>query len=80
MVSDKRHTVLESMVRAKAIDVDLQRQLLTHMESLPVVPLSSITQPNFTAANHSGRADKNIILGSKAEKVEVAHSPTYTSI
>lgn len=62
-----RLNLADSMVRAKVIDYDLQRQLLPHMETL--VPLPSIYDPDFIAANQSDRAD-NIIHGTKQHQLE----------
>ncbi|PRP76070.1 inositol-3-phosphate synthase [Planoprotostelium fungivorum] len=57
----------EAMKRAKVLDYDLQRQLVSHMES--IVPLPGIYIPDFIAANQSERAD-NVVTGTKSELVE----------
>eukprot|EP00300_Choanocystis_sp_HF-7_P007604 c15394_g2_i1.p1 GENE.c15394_g2_i1~~c15394_g2_i1.p1 ORF type:complete len:445 (-),score=135.64 c15394_g2_i1:99-1304(-) len=49
----------EAMRVNKVLDIDLQRQLKDHMESM--VPLPSVYYPDFIAANQSARA--NHVLG-----------------
>jgi myo-inositol-1-phosphate synthase len=55
------------MGRAKVLDIDLQKQLRGHMESM--VPLPGIFNPDFIAANQGSRAN-NIIKGTKKEQVD----------
>ena len=57
----------ESMERSRVLDYDLQMQLWDQMKDM--VPLPSIYDPQFIAANQAERAD-NCIAGSKAEQVE----------
>ena len=57
----------EAMERSKVLDYDLQVQLWDHMKDM--VPLPSIYDPSFIAANQAERAD-NIIKGSKFEQME----------
>ncbi|KAG9324208.1 hypothetical protein KVV02_002009 [Mortierella alpina] len=51
----------DSMVRAKVLDYDLQRQVKAEMATLK--PLASVYYPDFIAANQSDRAD-NVLPGS----------------
>ncbi|CAM0957069.1 unnamed protein product [Alopecurus aequalis] len=57
----------DAMGRAKVLDIDLQKQLRGHMESM--VPLPGIFNPDFIAANQGSRAN-NIIKGTKKEQVD----------
>ena len=56
----------DAMARAQVLDVDLQRQLRDEMATM--VPLPSIYDPSFIAANQAARAD-NVISGTKAAQV-----------
>lgn len=57
----------EAMERAMVLDYDLQRQLKPYMEG--IVPLPSIYDEKFIAANQKDRAN-NILEGSKGEMME----------
>ena len=57
----------DAMARAKVLDIDLQKQLRPHMESM--VPLPGIYDPDFIAANQESRAN-NLIKGTKQEQVQ----------
>jgi myo-inositol-1-phosphate synthase len=57
----------DAMKRSKVLDIDLQKKLYPHMESIK--PLPSVYFPDFIAANQSERAD-NILTGSKQEQME----------
>lgn len=57
----------EAMARADVFDADLQRQLAPHLEKL--VPLPSIYEPDFIAANQEERAN-NVIAGTKQDALE----------
>lgn len=57
----------EAMQRAQVLDYDLQRQLIPFLQ--PIVPLPSIYDPNFIAANQRERAD-NLLTGTKQENLE----------
>jgi hypothetical protein len=57
----------DAMKRSKVLDIDLQKKLYSHMESIK--PLPSVYFPDFIAANQSERAD-NILTGSKLEQME----------
>lgn len=56
----------DAMKRAKVLDVNLQDQLYIKMAKL--VPLPSIYDPDFIAANQSDRAD-NLINGTRYEQL-----------
>lgn len=58
----------DAMIRAEVLDVALQDKLYEEMQKL--VPLPSVYQPDFIAANQGDRAN-NLIKGTKAEQVEV---------
>ena len=58
----------EAMQRAKVLDIDLQRQVAPHLESLR--PLPSIYHPDFIASNQAERAD-NLIKGDKQHQLDV---------
>lgn len=57
----------EAMTRAGVLEYDLQRQLHPYMKDM--VPLPSIYDPDFIAANQESRAD-NVIGGSKLEQMQ----------
>jgi myo-inositol-1-phosphate synthase len=57
----------ESIERAGVFDYDLQRQLVPYMKDM--VPLPSIYDPDFIAANQKDRAD-NVLSGTKLEQME----------
>uniref|UniRef100_A0A0D9XJ27 inositol-3-phosphate synthase n=1 Tax=Leersia perrieri TaxID=77586 RepID=A0A0D9XJ27_9ORYZ len=57
----------DAMTRARVLDIDLQKQLRSHMESL--VPLPGVYNPDFIAANQGSRAD-NVIKGTKKQQVD----------
>jgi myo-inositol-1-phosphate synthase len=57
----------DAMKRSKVLDIDLQKKLYPHMESIK--PLPSVYFPDFIAANQSERAD-NVLTGSKQEQME----------
>lgn len=57
----------DAMKRADVFDADLQRQLEPHMSKL--VPMPSIYEPDFIAANQEARAD-NVVKGTKEEALE----------
>lgn len=57
----------DAMTRARVLDIDLQKQLRHHMESM--VPLPGVYNPDFIAANQGSRAN-NVIKGTKKEQVE----------
>merc|ERR1719389_581832 len=57
----------DAMERAAVLDYDLQRQVADRMRDL--VPLPSIYDPSFIAANQAERAT-NVLKGTKAEQVE----------
>ncbi|KAK7857247.1 inositol-3-phosphate synthase [Quercus suber] len=57
----------DAMARAKVLDIDLQKQLRSYMESM--VPLPGIFDPDFIAANQGSRAN-NVIKGTKKEQVQ----------
>jgi len=59
-----RLNMADSMIRAKVLDYDLQRQLIPHMSKL--IPRPSIYYPDFIAANQEQRAD-NILPGTKKD-------------
>lgn len=56
----------EAMERSRVLDYDLQSQLWDHMKDM--VPLPSVYDPSFIAANQAARAD-NCIGGTKADQV-----------
>mmetsp|Transcript_17558 Transcript_17558/g.34010 ORF Transcript_17558/g.34010 Transcript_17558/m.34010 type:complete len:508 (-) Transcript_17558:153-1676(-) len=56
----------DAMTRSGVIEYDLQRQLAPYMKDM--VPLPSIYDPDFIAANQESRAD-NVISGTKREQV-----------
>lgn len=58
----------DSMARAKVLDWDLQRQLIPHMQS--IVPLPSVYDADFIAANQADRADNLIPATHKKEIIE----------
>eukprot|EP00958_Prasinococcus_capsulatus_P026186 scaffold4675_cov378-Prasinococcus_capsulatus_cf.AAC.3 len=58
----------DAMERAQVLDFQLQSQLREHMKDM--VPLPSIYDRDFIAANQEKRAD-NVITGTKREQVEV---------
>ena len=58
----------DAMARAKVLDFDLQRKLRPHMESM--VPLPSIYQEDFIAANQGARATNLMKAETKAAQVE----------
>ncbi|XP_066584043.1 inositol-3-phosphate synthase 1-A [Prorops nasuta] len=55
-----------AMQRAKVLDINLQKQLQSHMENMQ--PRKSIYYSDFIAANQEKRAN-NIILGKKSEQL-----------
>jgi len=57
----------EAMQRAQVLDYDLQRQLVPHLQG--VVPLPSIYDPSFIAANQKDRAN-NVLKGTKQENLD----------
>lgn len=57
----------EAMERSMVLDYDLQRQLKPYLEG--IVPLKSIYDPNFIAANQKDRAN-NCLEGTKGEMLE----------
>jgi len=57
----------DAMKRSKVLDIDLQRQLCEHMETLK--PLPSIYLPEFIAENQAERVD-NMLAGTKSELVD----------
>lgn len=57
----------DCMKRAKVLDINLQQQVYPLMKDF--VPLPTIYQENFIAANQSSRAD-NLLEGSKQEKLD----------
>lgn len=57
----------DAMARAKVLDFELQRQLVSHMKDM--VPLPGIYDPDFIAANQGARAN-NIVKGSKKEQYD----------
>eukprot|EP01013_Petalomonas_cantuscygni_P001726 TRINITY_DN11752_c0_g1_i1.p1 TRINITY_DN11752_c0_g1~~TRINITY_DN11752_c0_g1_i1.p1 ORF type:complete len:598 (-),score=159.13 TRINITY_DN11752_c0_g1_i1:313-1998(-) len=58
----------DAMERAGVLDYDLQRQLVPYMR--PMVPLPSIYNPDFIAANQSDRAD-NVLPADMPNKEKV---------
>lgn len=56
----------EAMKRAKVLDIDLQKQLYCHMETMQ--PMPGIYSENFIASNQSSRVD-NIISGTKSVQI-----------
>jgi len=57
----------DAMQRAGVLEWDLQRQLIPKMKH--IVPLPSIFDPDFIAANQGSRAD-NVLTGSKQEQMD----------
>lgn len=57
----------DAMARAKVLDIDLQKQLWSHMKGMK--PMPGIYNPDFIAANQEARAN-NVIKGSKKEQME----------
>jgi myo-inositol-1-phosphate synthase len=57
----------DAMKRADVFDYDLQTQLYPHMSK--IVPMASIYDPDFIAANQEARAN-NLIKGSKKQCLE----------
>jgi myo-inositol-1-phosphate synthase len=57
----------EAMERSGVLEYDLQRQLTPYMEQM--VPLPSIYQSDFIAANQKDRAD-NVLTGTKQEQLD----------
>lgn len=57
----------DAMSRAKVLDINLQKQLVPHMEQLK--PRKSIYYPDFIAANQESRAN-NLIPGTKQEQLD----------
>ncbi|XP_043252370.1 inositol-3-phosphate synthase 1-A isoform X1 [Colletes gigas] len=60
--------LFKAMQRAKVLDINLQKQLETHMVSMK--PRKSIYYPDFIAANQEERAN-NIIPGTKLEQLNL---------
>ncbi|RLN19642.1 inositol-3-phosphate synthase-like [Panicum miliaceum] len=60
-------SMADAMARAKVLDINLQKQLRSYMQSM--VPLPGIFNPDFVAANQGARAN-NLIQGTKKEQVE----------
>jgi myo-inositol-1-phosphate synthase len=60
-------TLADAMERAQVLDYDLQRQLRPYMVN--IVPMPSIYDPDFVAANQASRAN-HILSGSKREQLE----------
>jgi len=58
----------DAMKRSRVIDLDLQKQLRPHMETM--VPLPSIYYEDFIASNQNDRAD-NVLGGTKQENLEM---------
>lgn len=59
----------QAMERSKVLDYDLQRRLISHMESL--CPLPSVYYPDFIASNQEKRAD-NVLPGhEKSEHLRI---------
>jgi myo-inositol-1-phosphate synthase len=58
----------EAMERAQVLNYDLQRQLVPYLKD--IVPLPSVYQADFIAANQGDRAN-NLIRGTKWEQLEV---------
>lgn len=58
----------DAMARAKVLDWDLQRQLVPHMQA--IVPLPSVYDADFIAANQADRADNLIPATHKKEIIE----------
>ena len=58
----------DAMRRAQVLDVALQQQLASHMESMK--PRPSVYYPDFIAANQSERADNVIPGNSKWDHLE----------
>ncbi|CAI5492603.1 unnamed protein product [Closterium sp. Naga37s-1] len=56
----------DAMARAKVLDIDLQKQLYSHMKDMS--PLPGIYDPDFIASNQEARAN-NVIKGSKKEQM-----------
>lgn len=61
------YSIADAMERAKVFDYDLQRQLKPHMKD--IVPLPSIYDEDFVAANQKSRAN-NVLEGNKKELLE----------
>lgn len=57
----------DAMQRAAVLEWDLQRQLIPKMKG--IVPLPSIFDPDFIAANQGPRAD-NVLTGTKQEQMD----------
>jgi myo-inositol-1-phosphate synthase len=57
----------DAMKRADVFDHDLQTQLYPHLSK--IVPLPSIYDPDFIAANQEARAN-NVIKGTKQQCLE----------
>ncbi|WOG81847.1 hypothetical protein DCAR_0101001 [Daucus carota subsp. sativus] len=57
----------DAMTRGRVLDIDLQKQLRSFMESM--VPLPAIYDPDFIAANQGSRAN-NVIKGTKKQQLE----------
>ena len=57
----------DAMVRAKVLDVDIQKQLYPLMKDMK--PLPGIYNPDFIAANQGARAN-NLIVGTKQQQME----------
>jgi myo-inositol-1-phosphate synthase len=64
-------SMAEAMARSKVLDYDLQRQVAPLMRDM--VPLPSIYEPSYIAANQEARAD-NVLKGSKRERVEAVRA------
>jgi len=58
----------QALKRAQVMDFDLQRQLYPYMEKM--IPLPSVFDPKFIAANQSDRAD-NVLKGTRQENLDV---------
>jgi len=62
-----RCNLADAMRRSQVLDYDLQRQLVKHMQ--PLMPLPSIYDKNFIAANQADRAD-NLIAGTRQQQLD----------
>lgn len=61
------YNLADAMERAQVLDYDLQRQLRPYM--VDIVPMPSIYDSDFVAANQASRAN-HIVTGSKREQLE----------
>lgn len=61
----------DTMDRAKVLDIDLQKQLRGHMESM--MPLPRIYNPDFIAVNQGSRANNIMARSSRTSGTQLDH-------